>query len=183
MRRYYTLLVLVAFAFALNSCNKKGCSDPTADNYVKNVKKARDNKCEYDGEGICGVGVTFCFDRNNVKVSNGTIGYLDGTGPGQSYKKIIWTNGQTFGTSAYEDMIIEIYGTDISSNYSLSNSGNNKTFRAEYYLGATGQAYAATSGKLEVRRDNTTDGLIATFEFTTINGIEIDNGNFYKLKP
>ncbi len=182
MKRYFTLFALLSISIAFSSCNKKGCSDPTADNYSENVKKARDNRCEYNGEGICGVNVKFCVDIDGVTHTGGSAQFQSGTKPGDSYKRILWTNGIPFGNAGYEDIIIDIYGNQESSSYSLSNSEANKTFKAEYYSGAFSNAFAATSGKLTIKRDNSSDGLIATFEFTTVNGIELDNGNVYKLK-
>lgn len=181
MKKLYTLFSLLIFSVAFVGCNKKGCSDPTADNYVKNVKKACDNKCQYNGEGICGVNVQFCFELNGVKRTNGTIDFFEG-GPGEMVKKITWTNGQTFGSIGYEDVVIEIYGNKESNSYSLSNFGGNNTFRAFYYSGVNNLEVAATSGNLSIKKDNTSDGLIATFNFTTENGIEIKKGNIYKLK-
>lgn len=182
MKRYFTLLALVTFAFAFNSCNKKGCSDPTADNYVKKVKKARDSKCEYDGEGICGVNINFCFEIDNVKRTAGSASFQAGTKPGDAYKRILWKNNSAFGSANYEDIIIEIYGNEESKSYNLSQSGNNKTFKAEFYDGNFGNAFAATSGSLTVKKDNSTDGLIATFSFTTTHGVKVEDGNIYKLK-
>ena len=181
MKKLYTLLSAVAILFAVSACNKKGCSDPTADNYVKNVKKARDNKCQYNGEGICGVGIKFCFEINGVKRTYGSANFFDGA-PGTNVKRIIWTNGSLQSSPNYEDIIIEIFGNKEGSSYSLSNTGNDKTFKAEFYSGQTGLALAATSGSLTIKKDNSTDGLIATFRFETQNGIEIKDGNVYKLK-
>jgi len=76
MKKLYTLLSIVAILFSVSACNKKGCSDPTADNYVNNIKKARDNKCQYNGEGICGVGIRFCFEIGGVKRTNGSAKFF-----------------------------------------------------------------------------------------------------------
>ncbi len=181
MKKIFTLLSLAVFAIGVSSCNKKGCSDPTADNYVENVKKARDKKCEYNGEGICGVGIQFCFEVDGVKKTSGSAKFFNGTA-GSSKKYIIWTNGNPQTSSNYEDIIIHIFGNQESSSYTLSNSENNKTFKAEYYRGSIGAASPAISGSLTIKKDNTNDGLIATFRFSTQNGYDITDGNIYKLK-
>lgn len=180
MKNLYALLTIVALTFVVSSCNKKGCSDPTADNYVKKVKKARDNQCKYNGEGICGENIRFCFSINGNKRASSNVAFYDGSA-GQSVKRLIWTNGQSESSSTYEDIVIEIFGNTESTSYTLSNTGSNKTFKASYVYGQNAPV-DATSGKLEIKKDNTSDGLIATFNFTTANGVEIKNGNIYKLK-
>jgi hypothetical protein len=179
MKKTLTLFSLLAVLLVSNACNKKGCSDPTADNYVSNVKKARDKKCQYDGEGICGVGVTFCFEINGTK-RKGQAQFLEGA-PGSNMKKIFWKNS-TFGSPNYEDVIIWIYGNKEASSYSLSNTGNDKTFYAEYYTAQNGIVQAANSGSLSIKKDNTSDGIIATFSFTTQSGTKVEDGNIYKLQ-
>lgn len=180
MKKNYTLLVILGLSLVLNSCNKKGCSDPNADNYVSNVKKAVDKRCQYNGEGICGEGITFCFEINNVK-RKGQAYFSANTSQGDNYKQIFWSNGQPSSSAAYEDVIIRIYGNKESSSYTLSNSGQDRTFTAEYYSGQNGIVQNATSGSLTVKRDNDTDGLIATFNFETA-GVNVNDGNIYKLK-
>ena len=182
MKKYLTLFSILALSLVLNACNKKGCSDPTADNYVSSVKKARDKKCQYDGEGICGINVNFCFSINGTKRTAGKAQFIEGTGAGSNVKKIYWQNNSSFGSTSYEDIIIWIYGNKEPSSYSLSNSGADRTFQAEYYSGQNGIVQTATSGSLSIKKDNTTDGLIATFSFTTQSGTQIKDGNIYKLK-
>jgi len=181
MKNVRILLSISIFALGFLSCNKKGCSDPTADNYVSNVKKARDSKCEYNGEGICGVGIKFCFQLNGVKITSCSAKFFEGS-PGSNVKQIIWTNGLSQTNSNYEDIIISIFGKKENSSYSLSNSQNDKTFQAEYYKESLGVALPASSGNLTIKKDNTSDGLIATFNFKTANGFDIKEGNIYKLK-
>jgi hypothetical protein len=180
MKNLYALLSIVVLSFAFTACNKKGCSDPTADNYVKKVKKARDNKCQYNGEGYCGENIKFCFEINGSKRYSNNVAFYTGSA-GQSVKRLIWTNGQPTTSSSYEDVVIEIFGDSEGSSYSLSNTEGNKTFKASYVSGLNAPV-DAVSGKLEVKKDNVTDGLIATFNFTTSNGIDIKSGNIYKLK-
>ncbi len=181
MKKYLTLFSILALALILNACNKKGCSDPTADNYVSNVKKARDKKCQYNGEGICGENISFCFNINGTQRKGQAI-FTDGTSAGGNVKKIFWkTTSSPFGSTGYEDIIIWIYGNKEASSYSLSNSGADKTFQAEYYSGQNGFVQTATSGSLSIKKDNNSDGLIATFSFTTQSGTQIKEGNIYRL--
>jgi len=88
--------------------------------------------------------------------------FFDGA-PGSAVKRIIWKNESLQSSPNYEDIIIEIFGNKEGSSYSLSNTENDKTFKAELYSGQTGLALAATSGSLTIKKDNSTDGLIATF--------------------
>jgi hypothetical protein len=167
-----TFFVLLLFS----SCNKKGCSDPAADNYVKNVKKAQDRKCQYNGEGICGEGISFCMEINGVK-KTGSVSVFK---INSTTTQLIWANGTNQNSPGYEDLYIE-FPTGTQDKLDIGMPGDSKKFQASYYTFASG-IVAANSGSMLIKKNNSTDGIIATFNLTLTNGLQIKEGNIYKAK-
>lgn len=169
---FSTLVFLLLFA----SCNKKGCSDPTADNYIKKVKKAQDRKCQYNGEGICGEGISFCMELNNVKKT----GKVLVSNPTTSITRLFWANGNNPNAPSYEDLQIE-FPTGTQDKLEIGAAGNATKFQADYYSLST-NLIEATSGSMLIKKNNASDGIIATFSLTLSNGVEIKEGNIYRAK-
>jgi hypothetical protein len=176
MKNYKFLFAPIFIGLLFVSCNKKGCSDPTADNYVKNVKKAQDRKCQYNGEGICGEGISFCMEINGVK-KTGTASVSQAN---SSTTRIIWESGNDQNSPSYEDLWIE-FPTGTEDKLEIGPIGGNKKFQASYSSFST-NIIEATSGSLLIKKNNSSDGIIATFSLTLSNGIQLKEGNIYKAK-
>jgi len=176
MKNFKFLFAPLFVSLFFVSCNKKGCSDPTADNYIKNVKKAQDRKCQYNGEGICGEGITFCMEINNIK----KIGHVTVSQPTSVTTRLFWANGTNQNSPGYEDLKIE-FPTGTQDKLEIGSSGNSNKFQADYYSIATG-LIDATIGSMLIKKNNSSDGIIATFSLTLNNGIQILEGNIYKAK-
>lgn len=176
MKNFHSLLAVLLISIATLSCNKKGCSDPTADNYVKNVKKAQDQKCQYNGEGICGEGISFCFQIDNVQKTGTAVVYQ--TDPQTTI--VFWANGNDSNAAGYMDIQLN-FPTGTQDNLNIGPIGSSKKFQADFYSPTTG-LIEATSGSLLIKKNNTTDGIIATFNLTLSTGTQIKKGNIYKAK-
>ncbi len=172
--KFLSILVFVALIFA--SCNKKGCSDPTADNYAKGVRKAKDKKCQYNGEGICGEGISFCMEINGTK-RTGTVAVSQ---PNSTTTRLFWASGNDINSASYEDLQIE-FPKDAQTKLEIGNVGSSSKFQADYYSLSTG-LLDATAGSLLIKKNNASDGIIATFSLTLANGTKIEEGNIYKAK-
>jgi len=172
--KYFFGSIFLSLIFV--SCNKKGCSDPTADNYIENVRKAQDVKCQYNGEGICGEGITFCIEINKVK----KIGDVTVSQPTSGTTRLFWANGSNQNSPGYEDLQIE-FATGTKDNLQIGSAGNSKKFQAAYYSLATG-FIDATAGSMLIKKNNSSDGIIATFSLTLNDSLEIKEGNIYKAK-
>jgi|TARA_R110000737_G_scaffold353511_1_gene406511 hypothetical protein len=176
MKKYKIFFAPILVLFLLVSCNKKGCSDPTADNYVKKVKKAQDRKCQYNGEGICGEGISFCMEINGIKKT----GTATVSQPTAAITRLIWESGPDANAPSYSDLWIE-FPTGTQDKLEIGAVGNSKNFQASYSSLTTG-IIEATSGSMLIKKNNVTDGIIATFSLTLSNGTQIKEGNIYKAK-
>lgn len=176
MKNFKMLLASLFVSLLFLACNKKGCSDPTADNYVKKVRKAQDRKCQYNGEGICGEGISFCMEINNVKKT----GKATVSQPLASTTRLIWASGNDQNSPGYEDLWIE-FPTGTQDKLEIGVAGDSKNFQASYSSFST-NIIEATSGSMLIKKNNTSDGIIATFSLTLSNGIKIKEGNIYKAK-
>jgi hypothetical protein len=176
MKSFKLIFASFFVVILFNSCNKKGCSDPTADNYIKNVKKAQDRKCEYNGEGICGEGISFCMEINNDK-KTGTVTVSQ---PTATTTRLFWASGSNPNSTNYEDFQIE-FPTGTQDKLEIGSVGNNKKFQADYYSLST-NLIEATSGSMLIKKNNSNDGIITTFTLTLSNGYQIKEGNIYKAK-
>ncbi|MGJ8661369.1 MAG: hypothetical protein ACSHXL_04980 [Bacteroidota bacterium] len=176
MKNFKFLFAPVFIALLFISCNKKGCSDPTADNYLKNVRKAKDKKCEYNGEGICGVGVSFCMEINGSK-RTGSV-YVSQVN--SSTTQLFWASGTNQNAIGYEDLTIE-FPKGSQTKLQIGSSGNSNKFQALYYS-MTGGFINPSSGSMLIKKNNSNDGIIATFSLTLENGTQIKEGNIYKAK-
>lgn len=176
MKKFNFLLASVLITILFVSCNKKGCSDPTADNYVKKVKKAQDRKCQYNGEGICGEGISFCMNINGVQKT----GYAVVSQPNSTTTQVVWANGINPSSPDYMDLYIQ-FPKGTQDKLEIGAAGNSSKFQADFSSTSTG-VLDATSGSLFIKKNNASDGIIATFSLTLSNGTQIKEGNIYKAK-
>lgn len=166
------LLLSILGLFLWTSCTKKGCSDPLADNYDSNVKKAKNSECEYNipRNSPCGNQVEFCAQIDTLQLSGGiSLTEFDNS------ILLSWKSD----TGSIQQLDVEIFGVK-EGNFTANGSGEAKSFQVTYVT-QSGTAYES-EGSMKVSGYNDNVGLNAFFEVDLTDGRQLRNGYFYRVK-
>ncbi|MBU2018398.1 MAG: hypothetical protein KJ941_02020 [Bacteroidetes bacterium] len=168
----YQYLILIILSVTLQSCNRKGCSNPLADNYDPKVNKARDKDCTFGAATVspCGNQIEFCANYDSLSLS----GQMSSEEFSQSLV-LTWENSG----ADFRKLDLEIFGIK-EGNFSASNSGNKNTFTATYIdnNGVLNQ----TTGSLKITKYNSNDGVSGIFSVKFNDGSEIKEGHLYRVQ-
>lgn len=164
----------LAALLILFSCNRKGCADPSADNYDPKVVKVQNAECTYNGEeeSPCGNQTEFCAEVNGSNLSGEMI-VTNGT----SNSIILnWTDSTSTSAKSIE---IEIYAPK-KGTFKADGTFQDGTFTVLFSDGQTTEY--DVSGSLKITDYSTTDGLTATFNSDLTNGKILTKGYLFKVK-
>jgi hypothetical protein len=171
---------LILAGFILISCTRKGCADPLANNYDKNIVKLDTSKCLYGDEAIedeppCGTDIEFCADYGSENI----FGNISVTEPQEGKLLLKWDSDLDEDT-IYSTLEITIYGAE-KGEFTLASSQDSGSFEAFYYNDTIG-IVNATSGQLNISTYSVANGITGTFEMKLENEVDLKKGNLYQVK-
>lgn len=174
MKKHAYIFLLLSLLVAI-SCQRRGCTDPLANNYEKSAVKADDDECEY-GEIIeppCGDDIEFCADYGADKL----LGAVNLSEPFSGATQFTWKDSTGNETRQF-DLII--YGNDPGT-YTFNTNQEDGTFDAFFANTISGQE-SAISGSMEIVDFSLTNGVTAEFFVTMSDSTKVTNGNLFRAK-
>ena len=168
----FLLIPFVFFILLLCSCNRKGCSNPLADNYDENVKKARDKDCTFGSATLspCGNQVTFCAKLDTLSLSGLMVK--------ETFQNSVLLTYEV-SSPTYRKLELEIFDPK-EGNFTASNTNGKNTFKASY-VDDNGVRNHST-GSLKISKFNTIDGLSGVVDIKFDDGSELSSGYIYKVQ-
>jgi hypothetical protein len=135
MKLQYLSVIALSLGIAFTSCNRKGCTDPTAINYDPNAKK-EDGSCAFDETPSYSIPSTYTFVDAN---GNNTVNYAGQTDRLNQLSEMValMNTGTTSAVSAQDlkDMFENVNG-DGNGNFTFSSTKQlkDKCFPADIVL-------------------------------------------------